>query len=76
LYTPSAIIDWEEGGYMYAFGGKPEGKNYVEKLSVDGRIVLRLILIKRDEVLDWGDTARDGKMYMTLVNTVMNVCVS
>jgi hypothetical protein len=42
--------------------GKPEGKNYLEELGVDGEIILRLILIKRDGVLDWGDVARDGKM--------------
>jgi hypothetical protein len=32
--------------------GKPEGKSHLEELGVDGRIVLRLILTKRDGSLD------------------------
>jgi hypothetical protein len=55
--------------------GKTKGKKHLEELDVDGRIVLRLILIKRDGNLDWGDTARDENMYPTVVNAVMNLRV-
>jgi hypothetical protein len=53
--------------------GKPEGISHLEELGVDGGIVLRLILINQDGSVDWGDMARDGNMYPTVVNAVMNL---
>jgi len=52
--------------------GKPEGKSHLEVLGVNGRIVLRLILIMRDGNLHWGDMARDENMCPNVVNVVMN----
>jgi hypothetical protein len=56
--------------------GKPEGNSHLEELGVGGRIVLRLISINRDGSLDCGDMARDGNMYPTAVNAVMNLRVT
>ena len=41
--------------------GKLEGKNHLEELGVDGRIILNLIFIKWAEGMDCIDMGRDGK---------------
>ena len=38
----------ERKGTYRVFVGIPEGKNHLENLSIDGRIILKLILKKRD----------------------------
>ena len=52
---------------------RPEGKNHVIDLSVDG-VVLKLILRKWDwgEVHDWIDLAQDSDKWRALVKAEMN----
>ena len=54
--------------------GKPEGYSHLEELGVDGGIVLRLILRKRNGTLDLGDMVWDGNMYPTLYICIPTNC--
>jgi hypothetical protein len=39
--------------------GKPEGRNHLEDVSVDGKIILNWIFKKRDGGVDWMDMTQD-----------------
>ena len=53
--------------------GNPEGKNHLKDVVVDGSIILKWILKKRDEELDWIDLAQHRDRLQALVNAVMNL---
>jgi hypothetical protein len=54
--------------------GKPDG-DYLEDLGVDGRVILKLIFIRRERGMDWIDVAQYRERYRILVNAVMNLRV-
>jgi len=57
---------------MQGVGGKPEGKNHLEDLGTDGRIILKRIFSKWDRDMDCIDVAQDRDRGRALVNAVMN----
>ena len=50
--------------------GKPEGRRRFGGSSVDGRIILKWILEK------WDDVAQDRDRWLAVLNAVMNLLVS
>ena len=42
---------------------KPEGKNCLEDLGVDGRIILKLVFKKWDECVDWIGLTQDREKW-------------
>jgi hypothetical protein len=53
--------------------GKPEGKNHLEDLGVDGRIILQCILYEMGwKVVDWVNLTEVRDQIRGLVNTVMD----
>ena len=48
----------------------------MEDPGLDGRIILKLILEKWDEGMEWIDLAQDRDRWLTLVNAVMNFRVA
>ena len=55
--------------------GKPERKNALEVLGVDGRIILKWILKKSDGGMDWFDLVQNRDKWRAVVNEVMNLRV-
>jgi len=51
--------------------GKPEGKNYLEDLGVEGRIILKWIFKNLDEGMDWIELALVRDRQRVLLNAVM-----
>jgi hypothetical protein len=47
----------------------------LKNLGVDGRIILKLILEKWDEHMEWIDLVHDRDRWRTFVNAVMNLLV-
>jgi hypothetical protein len=45
----------------------------MEDLSVDGRVIFKLILRNRFEDVDWIQLAQDRIQWLDLVNTSMNL---
>ena len=45
----------------------------MEDPSVDGRMILKFILVKWDESIDWIDLAQERDRWQALVNAVMNL---
>jgi hypothetical protein len=60
--------------YRVLLGG-PEGKNHLEDLGVDGRIILKLIFRKCDGSMDWINLSQDRDRWRALMNAVMNLWV-
>jgi len=52
--------------------GKPEGKNYLENLGVEGRIIFKWIFKNLDQGMDWIQLALVRDRRWVLVNEVMN----
>ena len=48
----------------------------MEDPGLDGRIILKLILEKWDEGMEWIDLAQDRDRWLALVNAVMNFRVA
>jgi hypothetical protein len=53
--------------------GKPEGKNLLKDLSLDGRIILKWIFKKWDGGMDWIDLSQKRVRWRTFVNPVMHL---
>jgi hypothetical protein len=62
-------------GAYRALVGRPQGKNYLEYLGVDGRIILKRIFKKWDVGMIWIDLDQDRDKWQALVNAVMNLRV-
>jgi hypothetical protein len=43
----------------------------LEDLGIDGRIILKCIFKKWDEVMDWFDVTQDRDRWRAIVNAVM-----
>jgi hypothetical protein len=54
---------------------KPDGRNHLKDLGVDGRIILKWILEKWDGGMDWIDVAQERDRWRAVVNAVMNLRV-
>jgi hypothetical protein len=65
----------ERRGVYRVLVGKREGKNQLEDLSVNGRIILRWIFRKWDGGMDWIELAQSRDRWWALVNTVMQLRV-
>jgi hypothetical protein len=65
----------KKGGLHKRFWGKSEGKNHLEGLGVDGRIILKWIFKKRDGGMDGIDLVQNRDSWRALVNAVMNLRV-
>jgi hypothetical protein len=61
--------------------GKPEGKDHLKDLGVDGRIKIKLGFKKKDDGggggggLDWIGVAQNRDKWRALLNAVMNLRV-
>jgi hypothetical protein len=53
--------------------GNMRERDYLENLRVDGKITLKRIFKKRDEVVEWLDLAQYRDRWRALINTVMNL---
>jgi hypothetical protein len=56
--------------------GKPERRNHLKDLCVDGRIILKWSLGRVERGIDWIDLAQDRDRWRAVVNTVMSLQVS
>jgi hypothetical protein len=66
----------ERRGAYWVLMGKPEGRNHLRDLGVDGRIILKWVLQKWDEDMDYIHLAEDRYRWRALVNAVMNLRVT
>jgi hypothetical protein len=56
--------------------GRRDGKNHLEDIEVDGRIILKWIFKKWNGGMDWIALAQDRDRWRALVNAVMNFRVT
>jgi hypothetical protein len=52
--------------------GRPEGRNCLEDLGVDGWIILKLIFKRWNEGMAWMDLTQHRDRWQAVVNAVMN----
>jgi hypothetical protein len=52
-----------------------KGREHLEDLGVDGRIILTDLKEAGYQELDWINSARDRKQWRALVETVMNIWI-
>ena len=50
-------------------------RDHSEDVEINGRIILKLIFKKDNEIVDWTELIQDGNMWRVVVNAVMNFCV-
>jgi hypothetical protein len=50
-----------------------KGTNNSEDLDVDGKLILKWILRKRWEIVEWMHLAQDRDQWLALVNMTMNI---
>jgi len=55
--------------------GRPEGKNHLVDLSVDGRVILKYTFKKWEGGMDWIDLCQYTERWRALVKSVTNVWV-
>ena len=65
----------KQEGCIEGLVGKPEGKNHLEDLGVNGRMILKWIFKKRDGEMDWIDLVQNRDSWRAVVNEVMNLQV-
>jgi hypothetical protein len=54
--------------------GKPDGRNHLEDVGIDGSIILKWIFKEWDGGgIDWIDLAQDRDRWRAVVNAVMNL---
>ena len=53
--------------------GKPDGKNHLEDVGKDGRIILKWIFSKWDRDMDCFDVAQDRDRWHALVTAVKKI---
>jgi len=53
--------------------GNPSDRNHLEKLGVDGRIILKYIIRKWDGIMDWIASAQVKHRSRAVVNAVTNL---
>jgi hypothetical protein len=63
--------EWGRGVHKVLLG-KPEVKNHMEYLDVNGRIILKRIFKICDGDMDWVNVAQDMERRRDIVNAVMN----
>jgi hypothetical protein len=63
----------ERKKFVWTLVGKPDGKRPLARRSVHVRIILKRILKKEDEDVDWIPLAKVVHHWRALVNTVMNL---
>jgi len=61
--------------YTGFWWGNLRKRDHLENPGEDGRIILRCIFRKWDEVMDWTGVAQDRDRWRALVNAVMNLRV-
>jgi len=54
---------------------RPEGRNNLEDLGVDGRVILKWTFTKGDEGMEWIDLAQYRDTWRAFVSAVMNLRV-
>ena len=57
--------------YMHGFRWESRERDYLEDLSVGGRIILKWMFKKWDGDMDWTDLAKDKDRWQALINAVM-----
>jgi hypothetical protein len=65
----------ERRGIYRVLVGKPEEADYLKDRGVDGRIILKRILLKWDGDMNWIDLTQDRDRWRAVVNAVMNLQV-
>jgi hypothetical protein len=60
--------------FNHLYKENPETKIHLENLGIGWRIILKFILIDRNDV-DWIDLAEDRENWLSVVNAVMNLQV-
>jgi hypothetical protein len=65
----------ESKGAYRVLVGKPERIDNLDDLGVDGRVILKWILITWDGNMNWIELAQDRERWRALVNTVMSLGV-
>jgi len=65
---------WGRGACRFLVG-RPEGRNYLEDLDADGRVILKWIFKKWDGKTNWIELAQDRDRRRALVSAVMNLRV-
>jgi hypothetical protein len=63
----------ERGGLCKVLVGKPEGKNHLEDVGTDGRIILKWIFSKWDRDMDCIDVAQDRDRWHALVTAIKKI---
>ena len=65
---------WGQESWIQVFGGEIWGKDDLEDLDVDGRIVLKCAFKKWDGGMDWIQPAQDRDRWLAVVNAVIDLC--
>jgi hypothetical protein len=56
--------------------GKPDGRNHLEDLGLDGRVLLKWIFKHWNVSIDWIDLAQDRNRWRSVVKVAMNLRIS
>jgi hypothetical protein len=56
--------------------GKPDGRNHLEDLGLDGRLLLKWIFKHWNGSIDWIDLAQDRNRWRSVVKVAMKLRIS